>query len=124
MHLKEERSYLLIYLLVFFYHCIIGSSELYASKLKEKYLGDIPIYSPFYGATEGLIGVNLWPEEENPVYMLVPRAMFFEFIPVDESGEDQPTVCTPCNFSIAVKLLIFFFCLEIFIYLSLIMALV
>lgn len=56
--------------------------------------------------------------------MLVPRAMVFEFIPVDESGEDQPTVCTPCNFSIAVKLLIFFFCLEIFIYLSLIMALV
>ena len=56
--------------------------------------------------------------------MLVPRAMFFEFIPVDESGEDQPTVCTPCNFSIAVKLLIFFFCLQIFIYLSLIMALV
>lgn len=116
MHLREKRSYLLIYLLVFFFnHCIIGSSELYASKLKEKYLGDIPIYSPFYGATEGLIGVNLWPEEENPVYMLVPRAMFFEFIPVEESSEDQPTVCTPCNVSIAVKLLIFFFCLEIFI---------
>lgn len=103
------------YIFLFFYHCIIGSSELYASKLKEKYLGDIPIYSPFYGATEGLIGVNLWPEEENPVYMLVPRAMFFEFIPVEESSEDQPTVCTPCNFSFAVKLLIFFFCLEIFI---------
>ncbi|XP_073252983.1 uncharacterized protein [Porites lutea] len=71
--------------------CSTGSSELYASKLKEKYLGDIPIYSPFYGATEGLIGVNLWPEEENPVYMLVPRAMFFEFIPVEESREEQPT---------------------------------
>ena len=102
---RKGRTYWYIFL--FFYHCIIGSSELYASKLKEKYLGDIPIYSPFYGATEGLIGVNLWPEEENPLYMLVPRAMFFEFIPVEESCEDQPTVCTPCNFSIAVKLLIY-----------------
>ena len=46
------------------------------------------------------------------MYMLVPRAMFFEFIPVDESSEDQPTVCTPCNFSIAVKLLIFFYALR------------
>lgn len=69
-----------------------GSSELYASKLKEKYLGDVPIYSPFYGSTEGLIGVNLWPQETTPVYMLVPRAMFFEFIPVEESSQEQPKV--------------------------------
>lgn len=66
---------------------------MYATKLKEKYLGDLPMYSPFYAATEGLIGVNLWPKEETPVYMLVPRAMFFEFIPVEESSKDQPTVC-------------------------------
>lgn len=71
--------------------CTTGSSELYATKLKEKYLGDLPMYSPFYAATEGLIGVNLWPKEETPVYMLVPRAMFFEFIPVEESSKDQPT---------------------------------
>lgn len=70
--------------------CSTGSSELYASKLKEKYLGDVPIYSPFYGSTEGLIGVNLWPQETTPVYMLVPRAMFFEFIPVEESSQEQP----------------------------------
>jgi len=71
--------------------CKTGSSELYATKLREKYLGDLPIYSPFYAATEGLIGINLWPEETNPVYMLVPRAMFFEFIPVEESSKEQPT---------------------------------
>ena len=69
-----------------------GSSQLYATKLREKYLGDVPIYSPFYGATEGLIGVNLWPEDEVPLYMLVPRAMFFEFIPVEDSGQEQPAV--------------------------------
>lgn len=70
-----------------------GSSELYADKLKAKYLGDVPIYSPFYAATEGLLGINLWPKEDRAVYMLVPRAMFYEFIPVEESSEEQPTVC-------------------------------
>ena len=62
----------------------------------------MPIYSPFYGATEGLIGVNLWPEEENPVYLLVPGAMFFEFIPVEESSKEQPTV------SLCLIMMIFF----------------
>ena len=70
-----------------------GSSELYADKLKAKYLGDVPIYSPFYAATEGLLGINLWPKEDRALYMLVPRAMFYEFIPVEESSEEQPTVC-------------------------------
>lgn len=71
--------------------CTTGSSELYADKLKAKYLGDVPIYSPFYAATEGLLGINLWPKEDRAVYMLVPRAMFYEFIPVEESSEEQPT---------------------------------
>ncbi len=34
----------------------------------------------------------MWPEEASPVYMLVPRSMFFEFIPVEDSGQEQPTV--------------------------------
>ncbi len=34
----------------------------------------------------------MWPEEATPVYMLVPRSMFFEFIPVEDSGEEQPSV--------------------------------
>lgn len=71
--------------------CSTGSAHLYAVKLKDRYLGDVPIYSPFYGATEGLIGVNLWPEETTPLYMLVPRAMFFEFIPVEDNSQEQPT---------------------------------
>lgn len=39
-----------------------------------------------------MIGVNLWPEETTPLYMLVPRAMFFEFIPVEDNSQEQPTV--------------------------------
>lgn len=80
-------------ILVYFFLSLKGSSELYADKLKAKYLGDVPIYSPFYAATEGLLGINLWPKEDRALYMLVPRAMFYEFIPVEESSKEQPTVC-------------------------------
>ena len=42
------------------------------------------------------------------MYMLVPRSMFFEFIPVEESGKEQPTVCllstvpTPLNLKLGL----------------------
>ncbi|XP_037071235.1 uncharacterized protein LOC119092377 [Pollicipes pollicipes] len=38
-----------------------------------------------YAATEGLLGVNLWPERQPPGYVLHPRAMLFEF--VETSGD-------------------------------------
>ncbi|XP_074623256.1 uncharacterized protein LOC141881388 [Acropora palmata] len=69
---------------------VTGSSELYASQLRTSYLSGVPICSTIYGATEGLIGVNLWPLEEKPCYVLVPRSMFFEFIPLELSQEEQP----------------------------------
>ena len=43
------------------------------------------IYSPIYAATEGLIGINT--EVSADTYILHPEAMFFEFIPVDTSGD-------------------------------------
>ena len=70
----------------------IGSSELYASQLRTCYLSGVPICSTIYGATEGLIGVNLWPLGEKPCYVLVPRSMFFEFIPLELSQAEQPQV--------------------------------
>ena len=38
------------------------------------------------------MGVNLWPLESKPCYLLVPRSMFFEFIPLNHSHEEQPKV--------------------------------
>lgn len=38
------------------------------------------------------MGVNLWPLDSKPCYLLVPRSMFFEFIPLDHSHEEQPKV--------------------------------
>ena len=43
-----------------------------------------PTYSPLYAATEGFIGVNIWPMEDQRRYLLHPKAMFFEFIPIDD----------------------------------------
>lgn len=70
----------------------LGSSELYATQLRRRYLKGVPLCSTIYGATEGLIGVNLWPLENTPYYLLVPRSMFFEFIPMEYSQEEQPKV--------------------------------
>lgn len=36
--------------------------------------------------------MNLWPLETKPCYLLVPRSMFYEFIPLDHSHEEQPKV--------------------------------
>ncbi|XP_078080136.1 GH3 domain-containing protein [Mustelus asterias] len=67
-----------------------GSNELYGRHLKHFYCEGVPIYSPVYAATEGLIGVNLWPEKEERHYLLWPQSIFFEFIPVDLCTEEQP----------------------------------
>ncbi|GCB74674.1 hypothetical protein scyTo_0003765, partial [Scyliorhinus torazame] len=67
-----------------------GSNELYGRHLKHFYCEGVPIYSPVYAATEGLIGVNLWPGKEERHYLLWPLSIFFEFIPVDLCSEGQP----------------------------------
>ena len=64
---------------------------MYAKKLREKYTGHIPLFSGFYASTESVLGVNLWPKDE-PVYLPVLSAAFFEFIPVDDLYEEQPKV--------------------------------
>ena len=67
-----------------------GTFTLYGQKLRETFLKGVPLYSPIYGATEGLIGVNIWPRNLPSKYMLHPRAQFFELIPIAHSEEDQP----------------------------------
>lgn len=38
----------------------------------------------------GLIGVNLWPEEQPRRYLLCPRSMFCEFLPEASLDQEQP----------------------------------
>ena len=65
-----------------------GSFEVYVPAL-ERYSGDLPIYSPSYGATESFIGVGLWPERPGH-YVMATDPAYFEFIPIAEADDDQP----------------------------------
>lgn len=67
-----------------------GSFAPYGERLKETFLKGVPIYSALYAATEGLVGINLWPLELPTRYLLHPAVQFFEFIPVELCEEDQP----------------------------------
>ncbi|KAM3859356.1 GH3 domain-containing protein [Diretmus argenteus] len=67
-----------------------GSNQIYGEMLRANYCQGVPFYSPFYAATEGLIGVNLWPEEPSRRYLLCPRSMFCEFLPESSLEEEQP----------------------------------
>jgi len=63
-----------------------GSFHLCGRRVREKWTGDdITIFSPLYGATEGLIGVNT--DINGTSFSLCPKSMFFEFLPVEESDE-------------------------------------
>jgi len=65
-----------------------GSFHLCGQRLRERWVGnDITIFSPIYAATEGLIGVNT--DMNGKTYVLSPKAMFFEFLPMDESNNDD-----------------------------------
>ncbi|XP_061911577.1 GH3 domain-containing protein [Entelurus aequoreus] len=67
-----------------------GSNQIYGEMLRANYCLGIPFYSPFYAATEGLIGVNLWPEDPRRRYLLCPRSMFCEFLPESSLEEESP----------------------------------
>lgn len=67
-----------------------GTFELYGERLRELHCKDIPVYSPLYAASEGLLGINIWPTERPSRYLLAPKSMFFEFIPVDKCEEENP----------------------------------
>ncbi|XP_056285629.1 GH3 domain-containing protein [Pseudoliparis swirei] len=67
-----------------------GSNQIYGEMLRENYCRGVSFYSPFYAATEGLIGVNLWPREPTRRYVLCPRSMFCEFLPENSLEEETP----------------------------------
>ncbi|CAG5120943.1 unnamed protein product [Candidula unifasciata] len=67
-----------------------GTFDLYATRLRESYCKGVPLYSPLYAASEGLLGINIWPKELPSHYLLHPHAQFFEFIPEHNMDEEQP----------------------------------
>ncbi|XP_060795297.1 GH3 domain-containing protein isoform X2 [Neoarius graeffei] len=70
-----------------------GPHQIYGDGLRQHYCRGVPFYSPLYAASEGLIGVNLWPLQDRRHYLLCPRSMFFEFLP-EEHLDTQHTLNT------------------------------
>ncbi|KAF7704917.1 hypothetical protein HF521_020203 [Silurus meridionalis] len=58
-----------------------GPHQIYGESLRQHYCRGVAFYSPLYAASEGLIGVNLWPLQDRRHYLLCPRSIFFEFLP-------------------------------------------
>jgi hypothetical protein len=71
--------------------CLAGGTfSIYADKC-QPYLGSVPIYSAAHGASEGLIGLNLWPGEHIARFLPVPQERYTEFIPVAETNSANPS---------------------------------
>ncbi|MBX2802043.1 MAG: GH3 auxin-responsive promoter family protein [Myxococcales bacterium] len=65
-----------------------GSFEVYVPALR-RFVGDLPIYTPSYGATESFVGVGLWPDRPGH-YVMATDPSYFEFIPTEHVDEAQP----------------------------------
>ena len=67
---------------------MVGSNlQFYVEKLR-KHIGDAPIHNMGYAAAEGYMAM---PVELNVNdYVLLPRSLFFEFIPVDDPECERP----------------------------------
>ncbi|NXY26613.1 GHDC protein, partial [Atrichornis clamosus] len=63
-----------------------GAERLYCDALRQTDCQGLPFYCPFYWAAGALLGVNLWPKEPVPRFLLCPDWAFCEFLPclVDE----------------------------------------
>ncbi|XP_071479317.1 uncharacterized protein [Diadema antillarum] len=58
--------------------------------LLDSYAKDIPIFAPGYGATEGIMGINLWPTSGKDEFVLLPGLTVYEFIPENNMNDDDP----------------------------------
>ncbi|NXI93536.1 GHDC protein, partial [Psophia crepitans] len=65
-----------------------GAEQLYCDALRQADCEGLPFYCPFYRAAGALLGVNLWPEEPAPRFLLCPDWAFCEFLPCP--AEEEP----------------------------------
>ena len=69
-------------------NCVAGGSfSIYLDSLRF-YIGNLPVFSGIYGATEALIGIATNVNDVR--YVVTPRSAFFEFIPLEESFDPNP----------------------------------
>lgn len=66
---------------------IDGESFPYYTEKMREYAGDVPIHSFVYAASEGVFGLAETVGQPDR-YVLLPESAFFEFIPVDSTGDN------------------------------------
>lgn len=69
-----------------------GAFRFYADQLKP-YLGELPVFSPVYSASEGTIGYGF--SAGDPYYLLVPELAFVEFLPLERIDDPQAIPIPP-----------------------------
>ncbi|WP_162139243.1 GH3 auxin-responsive promoter family protein [Pseudanabaena sp. PCC 6802] len=65
-----------------------GSFSIYVPAL-QFYLGNIPLFSSFYGSSEAAIGIGLWPDRPGD-YALPLGSAYYEFIPLSDVDKEHP----------------------------------
>ncbi|NWV28883.1 GHDC protein, partial [Origma solitaria] len=66
-----------------------GAERLYCDSLRQTDCRGLPFYCPFYQAAGALLGVNLWPVEPAPRFLLCPDWAFCEFLPFPANKEPR-----------------------------------
>ncbi|XP_030852845.1 jasmonoyl--L-amino acid synthetase GH3.5-like [Strongylocentrotus purpuratus] len=67
-----------------------GAMVVYARRLKDKYTKGLPIISSVYSSTEGTVAMLHDVKGLDSKYIMLPSEVFCEFIPIENSHEDQP----------------------------------
>ncbi|MDC4238788.1 GH3 auxin-responsive promoter family protein [Clostridium tertium] len=71
---------------------VTGANFTIYDEMVNYYSGSIPIHSPCYAASEGIIGMN--PYVKSIRYVIIPDTVFYEFIPSEELNKNNPmTFC-------------------------------
>jgi hypothetical protein len=72
--------------------CVAGGAfSIYVKKLRY-FIGNLPIFSSVYAASEALIDMAVMPDDAT--YVVTPRTAFFEFIPLNKTDSHNPdTLC-------------------------------
>ena len=84
---KDPVAYKIWPKLSFGYGMTSSTLSIYAEKLK-RYVGDLPMHNMGYAASEGFMAM---PVELNASdYVLLPRSLIYEFIPVDGDENARP----------------------------------
>ncbi|XP_048222312.1 GH3 domain-containing protein isoform X1 [Perognathus longimembris pacificus] len=65
-----------------------GQAEAVAA-LRALWCQGLAFFSPAYSASGGVVGLNLWPEQPQGLYLLPPGAPFIELLPIEEGTQEK-----------------------------------